>query len=285
MSRVKTDNPAGRLHGILSKAKTIQEGAPAAVWSKVFSISPASDLSHLTEVVQRLNELQQLVDETEKGFTEFENDSETYLESIAPIRKVILTSFQGLNNNMTGLLNPVSERHMTLLEMGAAEWSRRIPEPKIDEKQLEEILKQVRELFEAVKRATDVDEELRTLILSMLDSIERAIQKYRVVGPSALEESIVQILGQLHWKQHVFLEKAPKGSKERKLLKKVGAIGTALIAVMTFADKTRKTVETFGQDILFLTSGEPEIPPVDLREMDKGSQKDGGTGLGTKEKK
>lgn len=266
-SQDKINNPAERLHELVSKAKRHPEPAqPAHLWANVFDISVGSNAinsDELEAVVERLRQFRTLIDNTEKGLREFQDVDPRYHEPFDPIRKVVFTSLMGLTNNLNGLLNPVTERHMTLLELAGGEWSRRMPEPKIDDKQLQEILKQAQELLEAVKNASDIGEDLRKVILSMIASIEQAIQEYRIIGPAALEKGIVQVLGQLHWNRHI-LEKTPEGSKGGKLLKRVGAIGTALIAVMTFAGTTRKTIETLAPDVLFLTSGLPEIPPVDL---------------------
>jgi hypothetical protein len=270
----KTDhavkNPAGRLHQFLSKAKRHADPAqPARLWGSVFDIPISSkdiNQDELIAVVERLREFQTLIEETENGLGDLQEIDRRYFEPFQPIKKVVFVSLMGLNQNVGGLLNPVTERHMTLLELAAAEWARRQPEPEVDEQQLQEILKQTRELFETVKAATDISDDLRKVLLSMLASIEHAIQEYHIVGPLALEKGIVQILGQLRWNQPI-LEKgseASEGSTSRNLLKRVGAIGTALIAIMTFANTTHKTIGTFAPDVLFLASGNPEIPPVKL---------------------
>jgi hypothetical protein len=43
---------------------------------------------------------------------------------------------------------------------------------------------------------------------------------------------------------------------------------------MTFANTTRKTIETFAPDVLFLTFGDPEIPAVQLIDVDTDEAKD-----------
>jgi len=275
-----SNNPAARLLEFVSKAKRYPDPAqPARLWANVFDISVGKDIQHeeLESVVERLKQFRTLIEDAENGLKELPDVELRYFEPFKPLQKVLFVSFLSLNQNVGGLLNPVTERHMTLLELAAAEWSKRSPDPEIDDKQLHEILNQARELFETVKSATDIAEDLRKVILSMLSSIEQAIQEYRIVGPSALENGIVQILGQTRWNRDI-LEKTPEDSKGGKILKRVGAIGTALIAVMTFANTTRKTIETFAPDVLFLTSGVPEIPPIALGGAEKDVQKDSKAG-------
>jgi hypothetical protein len=217
-------------------------------------------------VSRHLFDVLSLVDATSEGFSKFEKlDRQKFLEPIEPIRRVVKTSLANLRAGHSGLLSPISDRHMTLLELGADEWERQFPEPKVDEKNLKEILKQTTELRNTVREATDINSELRSLLLSMLASIEDAIDQSKIMGPAALENGLIQVLGQSRW-AWIHMEKPPEKSVGGKLLKKVGAIVVALTAAMTFANTTHKTIETFGPDILLLTSN-PEIPPVSLPDL------------------
>ena len=217
-------------------------------------------------VSRRLFDVLYLVDATSDGFSKFENlEKQKFLEPIEPIRTVVKASLSHLNVGTSGLLSSVSDRHMTLLELGADEWERRFPEPKVDEKNVKEILRQTTELRNTVREATDINSELRSLLLSMLASIEDAIDQFQIVGPAALEKGLIQVLGQSRW-AWTHMEKPAEKSLGGKLLEKVGAIVVALTAAMTFANTTHKTIETFGPDILLLTSS-PEIPPVSIPEL------------------
>lgn len=262
---VNTNNPPGRLHDIFRRAKEAGDGPPTFIWSKVFGLEK-QDILALTK---RLFDVLFLADETEKGFSKFPTlEAEKFLEPIAPIRSVVRSSLGSLRQNQTGLVSPVSDRHLTLLELGADAWSRYLLEPEVDKKSLEEIRKQTGELRETVRQAADVNEDLRSLLLSMLAAIEQALDQFEVIGPAALEKGLIDVLGQSRW-AWTHMEKPAETSQGGKLLKKLGAIVISLSAAMTFANTAHKTIETWGPDILMLTSA-PEIPPVALPELEGG---------------
>jgi len=90
--------------------------------------------------------------------------------------------------------------------------------------------------------------------------------EFEVVGPAALEKGLIEVLGQSRW-AWTHMDKPTENSPGGKLLKKLGAIVVSLSAAMTFANTAHKTIETWGPDILMLTSA-PEIPPVPLPELE-----------------
>lgn len=263
------NNPVSRLHDFLRKAKSQPDPIqPARLWAKVFDVELSEtnnfDPKELSMILDRLIDFQALISDAEKGLKELPDPEKRFLEPFAPIRKAVHSSLLTMAGNVAGITNPISERHMTLLELAAVEWSKKRPEKRIDEQELENVLNETIELFNLVHGATDIDKQLQKVILSMLSTIVQAIQRYRIVGPSSLEKAIVEILGQRYWNEEILQTKAPEGSAGREALKKVGAIFATLITVFSYANTTQKFIENFAPAATYITAGEPEIPPVEI---------------------
>jgi hypothetical protein len=139
----KTDNPAGRLLEILEKAKGSNETGQAIVgWAKLFSIptsgntlSPASEF----ELVHRMIQLRQLVDETEESLRGIEGiNLELYLRPFPRIRQAI--PLTNLYSDFKGLLSMITEGDITVLAFCSEKLSERHSERIVDEEQLKEIM-------------------------------------------------------------------------------------------------------------------------------------------------
>ncbi len=257
------NNPAGRLYTLVRKAKTVSDGPPVQFWATVFAIN-YRDLGNapILEVVDKLGHFLLLVDDVERGFRELAFE-EFYFEPFDPLRKVVDGSLRGLAANHGNIFGPVTSEHIAYLKVGAVEWSKRNPDPPIDDKKLKEIEKQARELRDAVKASPDIASDLRNLIVSLMESILEAIEQYKVGSVTVLEEAGVHVLGQFYWNARLVL-RTFSDSKAKKWLKRAGAVVGMFIAVVSYGEKGWKSIETISSVTEFLTSGEPEIPIVDL---------------------
>lgn len=258
-----TKNPAGRLYTLTRKAKEVARGVspPARFWGEVFEV-PYSDVGDpILPIVNRLTSFVQLIDHVEVGFNKLELEG-FYFEPFEPLRRVVDSSLRVLAGGATDLFDPVSLEHVAYLRVGAVEWSKRGLEPEVDESQLDEIRKQVDALITDV-RAAKIPDDIRRLILSLLATILGAIDQYDFIGFPALETGAVELIGTVHWNSAV-IEKAGTDSRAKQWLKKAGAIVGMFIATVTFAEKGWKALDTVASVTQFLTSGEPEIPAVDI---------------------
>ncbi|SRR5258705_10178368 len=254
-------NPAARLHNLVVLAKQSPEGSPYRIWAGPFELPPEDiNPDNILQITEQLIQLDKLIDEVESGFRLLDLEPQ-YFEPFRPLHKTVFESLHGLSRNVSGLMSVVTERHLTVLELGAIRWDRKNPESTIDQEQLKEILKQARELFEAVK-AADLNEDVRRLVLSLLMAIEQAIQQSRVRGPERLKEGLSLIIGQFNWNADV-VTSAAKDATSSDWLRRVYGLGAKLWAVVTFAEKTQKTLEA-AAPVVRLLLNDPTIPPIDL---------------------
>jgi predicted DNA-binding protein (MmcQ/YjbR family) len=270
---IVTNNPAERLHRLIVEARSQHAKAgnrPLLCWAVVFGIEvkgadEPSMMAVVPEIVARLVMVSKLVEDVQEGL---EQDATLfdpiYLEALPPIRQILAVSLSRLIMPVDGLMNTIDARQLAFLEMAARYWYRLSPEPRIDEKELETVLKEARELFNSVHKSRSIPLDLRKLILSMLAAIEQAIQQYRIRGPRALEEGMMYIMGQLQWNSELVQDiKKDQNSEAWKWFDRVTKVGAKLFSVITFAEKNRPAISAVGRVLHLLVSGEPKIPPVD----------------------
>lgn len=143
------------------------------------------------------------------------------------------------------------------------EWSKRKPEPKVDEDQLSKIEKEAESLLKLVNEADEIPGELRTLLTTLLSSIIEAVKHHRVRGFPPLEKAVAQIVGEYELNRKVTaVEVKDKGAKE--LLKRVALVISMFVSTVSFAEKGWKALETVDTVTKFLTSGEPVIPKIEI---------------------
>ena len=203
---MESTNPAGRLHEILTKAKQ-GGGSPLNVWSRVFELSDYSayardpnqaGVESQIEVISRILQLRQLIDDAEDSLLRVEGLSEKYFRPFQRIRPLIHQSLASLTNaDLSGILNQITEGDMTVLEFCSERLEERHAEPVVDDKKLQEILEDVTLLFDEVRSSESIDVELKSFILDGLEAIRRGINEFRIRGPVRLKEALGEVIGSL----------------------------------------------------------------------------------------
>jgi hypothetical protein len=185
------NNPAGRLYDILSAARGNNgNNSVKKVWSTVFGI-PESELH---KIYYYLTLLLNLVEHTEKEIKLTPNiDHQLYLRPFGPIKSVLAVSnFDTSWANHSRLLN---EAVMTGLQFCSERLSQCRPDnPAVDE--LKDLKAEVNGLFESIQ-SSNIDTELKSVLLDFTESMLRALTEYRLRGISGLRQDLFSILDKL----------------------------------------------------------------------------------------
>jgi hypothetical protein len=160
------------------------------------------------------------------------------------------TSLSYLRANQSNLTRPITEKTLTLLQVIAAEWGKKKPDPKIDEEILKEIHAQAHDLFEAVKRV-EFDADSKRFILSLTWEIEQAIQQYRIGGPESLKRALALIIGQANLNVEI-IDKAKADEHTKIWWNRFYKVAVKFYEVVKFASDTRKTIEAISPFVRLL---------------------------------
>ena len=194
---METTNPAGRLHVILSKAnehvRSKQTASAGVVWADVFGIDTKQGPEWEILVVEGILQLKKLIEETEEALLRVDGLTEKYFRPFERIRKIPYRSITALSSDIRSEILAVSDGDMTVLEFCSERLDGQHAEPIIDEKELQDILQEVTDLFNEVKKA-DLEPVLQTFMLDGLESLRRGIIEFRIRGPQRLKEAIAEII-------------------------------------------------------------------------------------------
>jgi hypothetical protein len=193
---IKTDNPAGRLHEILEAAKA-HTGNGFLIWAKVFDIPITSDQTSAEaeyEITSRLIQIRKMIDEIEEGLRSIEGiNLDLFLRPFSRIRHAIRIGGLHASNYETSL-RQITEGDMTVLAFCAEELSKWQSEKTIEEAQIKDLTEDIQALYEQV-HASELNAEIKNLILDQLEIIRRAIHEYRIRGVKRLNEALTTVVG------------------------------------------------------------------------------------------
>jgi len=264
------NNPVTRLHTLVSRLQSTSSNGPAArVWAQALDIPINQEMTGLffEHVVQGILAFLDLVAETEAGLHEL-NFDDFYSEALPPLRLVAHRSFSNLHANQAHLTRPITDETLTLLRVIASEWGKKKPDPKIDEETLQEIQAEAQGLFESVKRA-QIDQDLKSFMLSLTSAILQAIQQYRIGGPETLKRALALIIGQATLNVEL-VHKATASEHTKSLWARFYKVAVKFFEIVKFTSDTRKTIEAISPFVRLLGGGPEEISPVDLGGPGKG---------------
>jgi hypothetical protein len=178
---VKNDNPAGRLHSILSSATKIDGrsgGTPAtAGWSEVFAIEPPNEL----KAAQRFVEAAGLVEEIEWLVRSFPDlNQESYLGASEQLRKLFSPyNFSGIWDRARA---HITEALLVRLEFLSDALSERVGEQEVEQEELDSLLKALKEVVERMLSSEAIEPKFKALAIEQLEALRQSILGYRIHG-------------------------------------------------------------------------------------------------------
>lgn len=185
---VKRDNPAGRLHEILTQARNQGNMATILMWAKVLGADPENK----TEIIRRISHLQELADDVKEKISKVAGlNTQLYLSRFPDIENVVkATNYDAAWDNYKPQLNEAAMLNLA----HCAEALSRYDEDPIDETELTELLKSIDELSEKLRKSP-VGESLKAVIIDLLETIRRSIGEYRIRGAEGMRRELTYCVG------------------------------------------------------------------------------------------
>lgn len=184
-------NPAARLYTVLREAKKQPDNKSIKdVWNSVFIV----ETDGLIPLLRNLVILSNLVDEVEKEILQLEVNHDVYLKHFPTIREVLSPS--NFHESWQVTKRRLAEEVLGSLEFCSERLNALRPEKNLSKEDLEKISKEVKDLFSLVDKA-ELPEELRCLLLDVVQMLQSALMQYRIRGVSGLRQELFIIMDRL----------------------------------------------------------------------------------------
>jgi hypothetical protein len=228
------DNAAGRLWKVLTAVLSFAGGQTHAQFAKAFGLESADALT----VVRELTLAIEAVDEIETRVKRIPNVShDLFLHSISPVRQALVAAIQNYDfNQWKGHLKA---EYLPALLFCSDLLSKHCPEQEISQDELLTLTKVLNDLYESVF-ASQIDGNLKLIILEQLQNIQKSIREYRVKGVYVLKQSLSAATGQIILHSAEF--QAARSTEDGALLQK-------FLDVLSFLDKIT-SVATKSKELL-----------------------------------
>jgi len=232
----KLNNPASRLHALLSNAKIGGEkyrGKPATEgWAMLLNV-PTENQPLMLKRLGGVMELPLAIK------TRIENlpdvDHKLFLRWLPKVEEAFRANH--LAGGFHGFIDKIDETTLYGIEHCAALLSNRDPEAEIASEELEAIRLQVEEMINEMKDA-EIDQALKNFLLRHLFAIRNAIDEYQVFGSKPLVTAFGEAIAAVYTEPQTAFKSAstPIGERFWKCVVK-------LQTLLTVGDKVLKITE------------------------------------------
>ena len=192
----RTTNSALRLHRILLALRAAaRDGRPIRdVLGEVFDLDPADDLA----LRRRLLAVDELFAQSEAAITSIPGlDRPRYLRYFPAARKGLLASrLDQDSRRYVPFQEALSDIVLQSVEFCGLRIAEEFPELVLPGDDLAELEARLTALFAHTARA-DLDPQLRTVSLDILQSLRAAVADYRIHGAQGLQEAVERAVGKL----------------------------------------------------------------------------------------
>ncbi|MBU2986805.1 hypothetical protein KO528_15680 [Saccharophagus degradans] len=228
---IDESNPAGRLHKILSQAKSRPDKAKVRdVWAMVLGVDQNDALvtRAVVELYSLSNEIQLLIKMNEQL------NHKLYLKSFSSIDRAFFPL--NLSANWNSVKQHLHDEALTRLQFCAEQLSDFYAEDTLSEEDLAEIIEKTESLFKAVY-SSSLPGALRLSLLEEVERLRSAISMYRIKGAKGLKETLQGTIGAVIANQ-VELQSASENNPD--VLKRLGELIDKLDSFTTRAMKLKK---------------------------------------------
>lgn len=240
---VAHNNPAGRLHGILTEALPLQANKPARqAWAKVFKI----DVSATGKLLYDLAELTELLRLSRERIEQIEGiDHDLHLQPIEKLEDAFAT--MNVNAAWNDFKAHLDDATMVGLAFCANTLSQHYKEGEIEGEALESLLDEAEALRKIVLES-DLDERLRAVLVENIESFRHAILQYRIRGAEGLLRAVELSIGALvRWRDEF---------KQRGECEAVRGFWTFLLKIDRIAGTALKVKQLLGGVANYLLGNE-----------------------------
>lgn len=240
---VPRDNPAGRLFDVLSEAVEQPNNWNARkAWSSVFNISEANTGEILRELAEVINQIENAVRDV-NGLPN-EETKELFLEPLSELEGVF--SIIRLDETWQGFKKRIPNNTMDKLKYTAVKLSEFSREIVLESEELDDLRTSVERVIEQTINS-NIDDDLRKVLVRDLEYIRRSIISYRLRGTEGLVEVADLTLGT------IARESQTSTAEESKTLSEVWGVLTKLYTAACMAEKVASLPGV--SEILGLPSG------------------------------
>lgn len=234
-----TNNPAGRLHALLTKARVPPRDNDNAKardrWAEVLEV----DAQDLPTLLARLSAVIALLSQVRAAIGSVPDiDQDRFLRYLPQIERAF--SRLNLNNGWKSFASPIDKTAMYSLHLCDERLSALKPEISLPEDKLERLHQQVRDMFDDIS-ANVSNPRLRSFLLEHLGAMDQALRKYRISGTPPLERAVEAAVGGYVIRS----AQGDKGVTEASATKKLMVI-IAVILVLNMGDQAVALMERIG---------------------------------------
>jgi hypothetical protein len=198
-------NPACRLHDFLTRARSLDGKKPThQMLSKWFDVNEGD----MAEIFTKFSAFLRLIEDTERQLNNIEDpNKERFLKCVPPIR--ITYAKINLDNSWNQYADKPTDSDLALLELAGQALARYKREALIPGNTLDEIRQEATALFDRVDES-DLDPNLRVIILDLLETILRSISEYKIRGAEGLKRTVAESVGRLILEKDLVLPEKDK---------------------------------------------------------------------------
>jgi len=259
------DNPAGRLHELLTKlGQREQTSSLLDAWASVLDVDAEDVIVHLGRVAELVRQTQDTVDRM---------GEEVFMQTVQRYRAVwarpIFPPDHAFSNRLSKVLP--GPQALEALGMVSVHLHSTAPDGVMpDDAQTEQLKTQVRELIEEVRLAEELPKDLKHMVILRLQDVEDALEHLEIGGPSAVRHATEAVLG------NVALMTGGTSSIKSTTIQRVFATVAIAWAIFSAPPTIENSLESWEKAIPQLTAaiekpfGSPEAespvpdpPPVD----------------------
>lgn len=186
------DNPAGRLHDLLTKLQAQEKGSSLlSGWATVLDVNADDVVVHLGRVADLVRQTQEAVDRIEE---------EVFVQTVQRYRaawaRPIFPPDHAFNNALGKILP--EQPALEALGMVSVHLHSTAPEGVMpDDAQVDQLKTQVRELIDGVGAADDIPDDLKHMVILRLQDVEDALEHLDIGGPSAVRHATEAVIGSM----------------------------------------------------------------------------------------
>ncbi|QGX40927.1 hypothetical protein [Permianibacter aggregans] len=228
------NNPAGRLHDILSAARQHPPKEPARkVWASIFDITP-EDTGTLLKM---LADLIDLVHETKAAIQKLDDvDQNLHLKPFKRIESALSTF--NLDASWEHWKNQIDDSTLLGLQFSADKLSRLSGTTSIPNDELANLRSQLDALIGFVAESSLVP-EIKIFMLRHLERLRHALLAYRVRGLDGLQEGLETIVGSFMLNSEAVKSSATT-EEEKEAMKKIFNLIDQFNKVVSFARNAKE---------------------------------------------
>jgi hypothetical protein len=262
------DNPAGRLHDLLSRlAEQPPSNSVIGAWAEVLGVE-------MRDVILRLGDVANLVPQIQAAA---ESGNEPALvDSVTRYRDAWAKPIFPVDSAFNAELHRVlpDGPAMETLNLVSAQLHRIAPDGMVpDEEELAKLKARLREISDEIQVADEIPEELRGLIVDRLGDAVSALEHLNVGGPGAVKRAMEALIGS------VLTTPKNRGiAVGSEKIKKMLAIAGVIWVGFTAGQEVPKSIEGWGTTIQLLTPGQDDTNGDAAQSPSAAEHVDGGGG-------